>query len=54
MKNAIVHMFEYHAINSKEMTTCMKLKICENIFEMSPQTSIDTNLFHYQNVEIVP
>ena len=24
------HMFEYHAINSDEMTTCMRLKIKEN------------------------
>ena len=25
------HMFEHHAINPEEMTTCMKLKIRENI-----------------------
>ena len=31
MKNAISHMCEYHAIDPKEMTTCMKLKIWENI-----------------------
>jgi predicted small metal-binding protein len=31
MNKTIIHMFEYHAINSKEMTTCMKLKIRENI-----------------------
>jgi predicted small metal-binding protein len=29
--NAITHMFEYHAINPTEMTTCMKLKIRKNI-----------------------
>jgi len=29
--NTAVHMFEYHAIKLEEMTTCMKLKIKENI-----------------------
>jgi predicted small metal-binding protein len=29
---AIRHMFELHAIIPEEMTTCMKLKIQENIF----------------------
>lgn len=53
MENAIAHMFEYHAIIPEEMTTCMKLKISENIYEMSPQTSITTNRFNYQNAEIV-
>jgi hypothetical protein len=52
MENAIVHMFEYHAINPEEMTTCMKLKIIEKIHKLSPQTF--TNLFHYPNAEIVP
>ncbi len=28
----IVHMTEYHAINPEEMTTCMKLKIRENVY----------------------
>jgi hypothetical protein len=28
--NTIIHMFEYHAINPDEMTTCMRLKIKEN------------------------
>jgi hypothetical protein len=28
---AIMHMFEHHAINPEELTTCMKLKIKENI-----------------------
>ena len=27
--NMVVHMFENHAINPGEMTTCMKLKIRE-------------------------
>ncbi|HYZ58113.1 MAG TPA: DUF1059 domain-containing protein [Nitrososphaeraceae archaeon] len=27
----ITHIYEYHAINPEEMTTCMKLKIRENI-----------------------
>ena len=31
MANAIVHMFDYHAIDPEEMTTCMRLKIKENI-----------------------
>ena len=31
MHNAIIHMYEYHAIIPEEMTTCMKLKISENI-----------------------
>jgi predicted small metal-binding protein len=31
MDKAIMHMFEYHAINQEEMTTCMILKIKENI-----------------------
>jgi predicted small metal-binding protein len=26
-----MHMFEYHAIKPEEMTTCMKLKIKENV-----------------------
>lgn len=29
--NAIIHMFEYHAIRPEEMTTCMRLKIMENV-----------------------
>jgi predicted small metal-binding protein len=31
MDKTTVHMFEYHAINPEEMTTCMKLKIKENV-----------------------
>ena len=27
----ITHMFEYHAINPDEMTTCMRTKIKENV-----------------------
>jgi len=27
----IIHMYECHAINPQEMTTCMRLKIKENI-----------------------
>jgi predicted small metal-binding protein len=42
MEKTIVHMFEYHAINPEEVTTCMKLKISENIYEMSPETSTAT------------
>jgi predicted small metal-binding protein len=29
--NVAVHMFEYHAIKLEEMTSCMKLKIKENV-----------------------
>jgi predicted small metal-binding protein len=29
--NTILHMYEYHAIEPEEMTTCMKLKIKENV-----------------------
>ena len=29
--DTILHMLEYHAIKPEEMTTCMKLKILENI-----------------------
>lgn len=29
--NTAVHMFEYHAIKLEEMTTCMKLKIKDNV-----------------------
>ena len=28
----IVHKFEFHAIKLEEMTTCMKLKIRENVY----------------------
>lgn len=54
MQNAVIHMYEYHAIIPEEMTTCMKLKISNNIYEMSLETSSATNLLHYQNAEIVP
>jgi predicted small metal-binding protein len=29
--NTILHMYEYHAISQEEMTTCMRLKIIENV-----------------------
>jgi predicted small metal-binding protein len=29
--SAITHMLEYHAIRPEEMTTCMRLKIMENM-----------------------
>jgi predicted small metal-binding protein len=31
IETTILHMFENHAIKPEEMTTCMKLKIKENI-----------------------
>ena len=48
MENAIVHMFEYHAIKPEEMTTCMRLKICQNIHRSSLQAS--GNLLHYMKL----
>lgn len=35
MENTIRHMFEFHAIKEEEMTTCMRLKIRENIHSLS-------------------
>jgi predicted small metal-binding protein len=32
MQNAVIHMYEHHAIVPEEMTTCMKLKIRENVY----------------------
>ena len=29
--NTILHLFENHAIEPEEMTTCMRLKISENV-----------------------
>jgi len=29
--DTIIHMFENHAIKPEEMTTCMRLKITENV-----------------------
>ena len=29
--NTILHLLEHHAINSNEMTTCMRLKIIDNV-----------------------
>jgi predicted small metal-binding protein len=34
--NTILHMLEYHAIKPEEMTSCMKLKILENIHVHHP------------------
>jgi predicted small metal-binding protein len=31
MHTMVMHMYEFHAINPEEMTTCMRLKIRENI-----------------------
>ena len=35
VNSAITHMYEYHAINPEEMTTCMKSKICKNIHKFN-------------------
>jgi hypothetical protein len=42
MDKTVIHMCEYHAINHEEMTTCMKIKIRENIRES--HHSVDTFL----------
>ncbi|MGH9975761.1 MAG: hypothetical protein ACRD8Z_07990 [Nitrososphaeraceae archaeon] len=44
VNNTIAHMYEYHAINPEEMTTCMKLKVSENINKLC------TNELHYLSV----
>jgi predicted small metal-binding protein len=31
IENMILHMFENHAISPDEMTTCMRIKIIENV-----------------------
>jgi predicted small metal-binding protein len=31
IENMILHMFENHAISPDEMTTCMRMKILENV-----------------------
>ena len=33
MDETVRHMFEHHAINPEEMTSCMKMKIRENVRE---------------------
>jgi predicted small metal-binding protein len=40
----ITHMYEYHAIIPEEMTTCMKLKIRENIH--SYRDSVRAQILH--------
>jgi predicted small metal-binding protein len=47
IETTILHMFENHAINPEEMTTCMKLKIKENI-RAHPTSSIRHQL-EYNN-----
>ena len=39
---AILHMFEYHAINPEEMTSEMKWKIKENLHRSSTQQVVQT------------
>lgn len=40
--NAILHLFENHAIEPEEMTTCMRLKIIENVYGTElPATGIE-------------
>jgi predicted small metal-binding protein len=34
VNNTIAHMHDYHAISPEEMTTCMKLKINENVHKL--------------------
>lgn len=33
MHTMVTYMYEYHAINPEEMTSCMKMKIRENVRE---------------------
>ena len=42
MDETVIHMYEYHAINSEEMTTCMKIRIRDNIRES--RSFVDTFL----------
>jgi predicted small metal-binding protein len=48
-----VHMFEYHAISPEEMTTCMKLKIKENVHTLLLSSDIMNSraypIQHYYN-----
>ena len=40
--NTILHLFENHAIEPEEMTTCMRLKISENVHVTKlPATGLD-------------
>jgi predicted small metal-binding protein len=41
IKNATEHIWELHAINPKEMTTEMKVRIKENIKDSQSQTTYD-------------
>jgi predicted small metal-binding protein len=45
--NTILHMFEYHAINLNEMTTCMRLKIIDNVRAFHPP--LPTSYSSYNN-----
>jgi predicted small metal-binding protein len=44
VNSTIAHMYEHHAINPEEMTTCMKLKISGNIHKLR------TNELYYLSV----
>jgi predicted small metal-binding protein len=47
--NTVIHMFEYHAINPEEMTTCMRLKMRENmhILHSPPPQSHSSHNNHF-------
>jgi predicted small metal-binding protein len=47
--NTILHMFEYHAIRPVEMTTCMRLKIIENVLVCTHYTPLPTSPSSYNN-----
>jgi predicted small metal-binding protein len=52
--NTILHMLEYHAIKPEEMTTCMKLKILENIrvHHSPPLTSLSSYNSHLSEYRV--
>jgi predicted small metal-binding protein len=47
--STILHIFENHAIKPKEMTTCMKLKIIENVWgrQSPPPTGSSSYNSHF-------
>ena len=47
--NTILHMFESHAIEPEEMTTCMRLKIIENMCGARTKRRRGANRTRYGN-----
>jgi predicted acyltransferase (DUF342 family) len=44
--NTILHIFENHAIKPEEMTTCMKLKIIENVWVRESPLPISSSSYN--------